>query len=86
MEEGCGLRMRKKIENFKGYTTIDIGHGRANLGTGRANILTSCLNFSLKTWHDRAILSTGRANLLVLGASDFSVFLESHSDNYLQNT
>jgi hypothetical protein len=36
--------------------------------------------------HGRATLGTDRANLLDTGASKIFNFLESYSDNYLQNT
>jgi hypothetical protein len=38
-EKGLCLRMNGEEEKNWGYTTLEVGHGRAILGTGRANFL-----------------------------------------------
>jgi hypothetical protein len=70
--------MKEENEKNLGYSTLGIGHGRANLGTGHANILELWCFLASIFWHSRPSLSTGRANLLVKGVQKFS-FSSNHT-------
>jgi len=77
--------MKEEGEIFLGIWVLEIRHDRATTGTGRAKLLELWL-WSGMVRHDRATAGTGRASFLAFsGSIFFSRFLESCSDNYLQN-
>ena len=76
-----GEEGKKKL----GIWCVEVRHGRATTGTGRAKLLDIC-GLEGMVRHGRATTGTGRAKVLAVLAQNFFLrFLESCSNNYLQN-
>jgi len=69
--------MKEGEENFLVKGGLGVTHGRVTADTGRVNVLENCGFWLGKVWHGLVTADTGRAKLLVLGGSNFFVFLLS---------